>query len=88
MLAALRARGVHSVYLEGGAETLSSFLQAGCLDLLQVHISPVVLGSGLLGFRLPERTSLADAFAFSVHHATLAGHVLLSCWPKARRRTT
>jgi diaminohydroxyphosphoribosylaminopyrimidine deaminase/5-amino-6-(5-phosphoribosylamino)uracil reductase len=84
ILAALAQRGVRSVYLEGGARTLSSFLQAGCLDLLQVHIAPVVLGSGLAAFELPGIDAFADAHRFAMQHSTLGGDVLLSCWPKRR----
>jgi diaminohydroxyphosphoribosylaminopyrimidine deaminase / 5-amino-6-(5-phosphoribosylamino)uracil reductase len=82
VLAALAARGVHSLYLEGGTRTLSSFLRAGCLDLLQIHIAPVVLGSGLPSFDLPEVESLRAAHPFLMQHAALDGDVLLSCWPK------
>jgi diaminohydroxyphosphoribosylaminopyrimidine deaminase / 5-amino-6-(5-phosphoribosylamino)uracil reductase len=84
ILAALRARGVHSLYLEGGACTLSSFLQAGCLDLLQIHVAPIVLGSGLPSFQLPPLATMREAHAFAMQHATLGGDVLLSCWPQRR----
>jgi diaminohydroxyphosphoribosylaminopyrimidine deaminase / 5-amino-6-(5-phosphoribosylamino)uracil reductase len=84
ILAALAARGVHSLYLEGGTRTLSSFLRAGCIDLLQIHIAPVVLGSGLPSFELPEVDSLRAAHSFVMQHAALDGDVLLTCWPRQR----
>ena len=84
VLAALHGCGIHSLYLEGGAGALSSFLQAGCIDLLQVHIASMLLGSGLPSFRLPPVDHVRDGLAFAVDHAMLDGHVLLSCWPAPR----
>lgn len=85
ILEALAARGLRSVYLEGGARTLSSFLQARAIDILQVHVAPVVLGSGLPGFQLPPLDSLQDAFAFTMQHCTLGSDVLFTCWPQPAR---
>lgn len=81
VLAALRARDVHSIYLEGGSAVLSSFLQARCIDLLQVHIAALVLGSGLPSFTLPPVDHVRHGLRFAMDHAMLDGHVLLSCWP-------
>jgi diaminohydroxyphosphoribosylaminopyrimidine deaminase/5-amino-6-(5-phosphoribosylamino)uracil reductase len=53
VLAALAARGLRRVLIEGGAETVSRFLTAGCLDRLHVMIAPMILGSGRPGFVLP-----------------------------------
>ena len=78
----LAAQGLHSVYLEGGAATLSSFLGAGAVDLLQVHVAPLVLGSGLAGVQLPPIDHVAHGIAFAMDHAALDGDMLLSCWPK------
>lgn len=86
VLAALAAQGVHSVYLEGGTRTLSSFLAGHCLDLLQVHVAPIVLGSGLPSFELPVVDSIAAGQTFAMQHATLDDDVLLSCWPQRRTR--
>lgn len=80
---ALAAHGVHSVYLEGGAATLSSFLAARAVDLLQVHVAPLVLGSGLAGVQLPTIEHVSHGIPFAMDHAVLDGDMLLSCWPKA-----
>ncbi|MFN7588740.1 MAG: RibD family protein, partial [Planctomycetota bacterium] len=69
----LAERGVHSVYLEGGAATLSSFLGAGAVDLLQVHVAPLVLGSGLAGVQLPTIEHVAHGIPFAMDHAALDG---------------
>lgn len=81
VLAALRARGIASIYLEGGSVTLSSFLAARQVDLLQVHVAPMVLGSGIPSFALPAVDHLDGASRFAMDHAALDGHLLLSCWP-------
>ena len=81
ILGALRDRGIHSVYLEGGSTAVSSFLQARCIDLLQVHIAAMVMGSGLPSFVLPAVDHVQDSIKFAMSHAMLDGHVLLSCWP-------
>lgn len=82
VLTALRDRGVQSIYLEGGAVTLSSFLRAGCIDLLQVHVAAMVLGSGVPSFTLPPVDHVDRGLRFDMDHAMLDGHVLLSCWPR------
>jgi 5-amino-6-(5-phosphoribosylamino)uracil reductase/diaminohydroxyphosphoribosylaminopyrimidine deaminase/5-amino-6-(5-phosphoribosylamino)uracil reductase len=82
VLAALYDRGIRSIYLEGGSSILSSFLQASTIDLLQVHIASMVLGSGLPSFRLPAVDHVDRGLRFGVDHAMLDGHVLLSCWPR------
>ena len=81
ILDVLRDRGIHSIYLEGGATTVSSFLQSRCIDLLQVHIAAMVMGSGLPSFVLPAVDNVQDSIRFTMSHAMLDGHVLLSCWP-------
>src|SRR5687767_6820134 len=43
---ALAARGFRRLLIEGGANTVSRFLAAGCLDRLHVVVAPVILGSG------------------------------------------
>ena len=87
-LARLRERGVHSIYLEGGSATLSSFLRAGALDLLQVHIAAMVLGAGVPSLSLPPVEHVDHARHFVMDHAMLDGHVLLSCRPARGGRAT
>ena len=40
--------------------TVSRFLKAGCLDRLQVTVSPLIIGSGRPAIVLPEVTSLTE----------------------------
>ena len=68
ILRELLKRGIRSVYIEGGALTTSRFLSEGNVDVVQVHISPMILGSGLSSFRLPPVPDVASS-------VRLAGHV-------------
>jgi diaminohydroxyphosphoribosylaminopyrimidine deaminase/5-amino-6-(5-phosphoribosylamino)uracil reductase len=61
ILRELMARGIRSVYIEGGALTASRFLGEGNVDVLQIHISPLILGSGLSSFRLPPVPDVASS---------------------------
>lgn len=46
VLAALTARGVHHVLLEGGPTLAAAFLRAGLVDEVVAYVAPVLLGSG------------------------------------------
>ncbi len=65
LLAALRARGLTRIFVEGGGITVSRFLAAGCLDRLHVTVAPVLLGSGVPAFTLPEAARIAQGLRFS-----------------------
>lgn len=69
ILAALAARGLRRIFVEGGGVTVSRFLAAGCLDRLHVTVAPVLLGSGIPAFTLPVAARIADGlrFAWTVH---------------------
>jgi diaminohydroxyphosphoribosylaminopyrimidine deaminase / 5-amino-6-(5-phosphoribosylamino)uracil reductase len=69
VLAALAARGLHRVFVEGGGVTVSRFLAAGMLDRLHVTVAPMLLGGGVPSFALPPAASLAEAlrFGWTVH---------------------
>ena len=41
-----RRRGLRRILIEGGANTVSRFLAAGCLDRLHVMVAPIILGGG------------------------------------------
>ncbi len=65
LLRALSARGLTRIFVEGGGVTVSRFLAAGCLDRLHVTIAPVLLGSGIPAFTLPEVPRIADGLRFT-----------------------
>lgn len=61
ILEALAARGLRRVLIEGGAETLARFIDAGQVDMLHVLVAPMILGSGKPGFRLATIETLDQA---------------------------
>ena len=60
LLAALTARGLRRVFVEGGGVTVSRFLAEGGLDRLHVTVAPLLLGAGIPGFSLPCPEQPAD----------------------------
>lgn len=85
ILAALKERGFRRILIEGGADTVSRFLAAGCLDRLHVVVAPIVLGSGRVGLTLPpiERADQALRVPMIVHR--LDDEVLFDCDLSAQR---
>ena len=79
ILTALAALGMRRVLIEGGADTLSRFLAAGCLDRLHVIVAPIILGSGRTGFILPpiERADQARRVPMRAHR--IDDEVLFDC---------
>lgn len=64
ILKALYANNINSIYLEGGAKTASIFLNENMIDIVQLHISPLILGSGISTFSLPVINSISQAITF------------------------
>jgi riboflavin-specific deaminase-like protein len=85
IIAALAERGLRRILIEGGADTVSRFLAAGCLDRLHVIVAPIILGSGRPGFTLPpiERADEAPLLPMRVHR--LDDDVLFDCDLAAQR---
>ena len=65
ILAALAGCGMRRMLIEGGANTVSRFLAAGCLDRLHVMVAPIMLGAGAPGLIAAadraRRSGAADA---------------------------
>jgi riboflavin-specific deaminase-like protein len=85
VLAALAGRGLRRIFVEGGGITISRFLAAGALDRLHVTIAPLLIGSGIPAFTLPETATLTNVLRFdwSVHRI---GSDLLVDIPLSRAR--
>ena len=82
---ALAARGFRRILVEGGADTVSRFLAAGCLDRLHVLIAPIILGSGRPSLTLPTIERIDQAMRTSVRAHILDTDVLLDCDLSAQR---
>lgn len=73
------AAGEKDVCVAGGAQTARQFLSAGLLDELQLHVAPVLLGSGLRLFeQARERTRLERVRVVETQHATHLTYRVLS----------
>ncbi|MEQ1616586.1 MAG: RibD family protein [Hyphomicrobiaceae bacterium] len=77
---ALFARGLKRLLIEGGAWTVSSFIDADAVDRLHVLVAPMILGSGKTGLALKPIARLSEARRPSAHVYILAdGDVLFDC---------
>lgn len=77
LLEKLYEEGIYSVYLEGGAQTTSQFLKEELIDILQLHISPLILGSGIPSFSLPRITQISQGIDFSSHSYISIGDAIM-----------
>lgn len=83
--AGLRRLGFRRILIEGGANTVSRFLSAGCLDRLHVVVAPVVIGSGPAGLSLAPIEAMDQALRFPVRTHNLGPEVLFDCDLSAQR---
>lgn len=67
ILEALYDAGIMSVYIEGGSHTTSAFLAEGNIDVLQLHISPMIIGPGVNSFSPPSVRFVDDAIRLAPH---------------------
>jgi riboflavin-specific deaminase-like protein len=85
ILRALAERGFRRLLIEGGANTVSRFLAAGCLDRLHVVVAPIILGSGRASFALPPIERADQALRTPVRVHKLDDEVLFDCDLSAQR---
>ena len=77
---ALGALGLKKILIEGGATTVSAFVDAGVLDRLHVLVAPIILGSGTVGLTLAPIAGLDGARRPLVRvHILDDGDVLFDC---------
>jgi diaminohydroxyphosphoribosylaminopyrimidine deaminase / 5-amino-6-(5-phosphoribosylamino)uracil reductase len=79
IVASLAGAGMRRILIEGGADTVSRFIAARCLDRLHVNVAPVMLGAGGPGIELPplERADQAHRMQVRVHK--IEDDVLFDC---------
>ena len=85
ILSALHERGLRRILIEGGAETVSRFLVANCLDRLHVVVSPIIFGNGRPSFNLPRIERVQEALRAPTKIHQLDGDVLFDCDLSAQR---
>jgi len=80
IIATLFSAGLHSFLVEGGAGTVSGFIDGGAVDRLHVLVAPVILGSGKPGLTLKPIDRLAQALRPRANvHVLADGDVLFDC---------
>jgi diaminohydroxyphosphoribosylaminopyrimidine deaminase / 5-amino-6-(5-phosphoribosylamino)uracil reductase len=82
---ALAERGLRRILVEGGAETVSRFLAARCLDRLHIIVAPIILGSGRSSLTLPPLQRVSEATRAPMRVHALGSDVLLDCDLSAHR---
>jgi diaminohydroxyphosphoribosylaminopyrimidine deaminase / 5-amino-6-(5-phosphoribosylamino)uracil reductase len=85
VLAALAARGLRRILVEGGARTVSGFMSAGCLDRLHVMVAPIILGTGRAGLTLAPIDRVDHALRPPTRAYPLGVDVLFDCDLSAAR---
>ena len=85
ILSALAERGLRRVLIEGGADTVSRFLAAKCLDRLHIIVAPIILGSGRTSFSLPPIARVDEAILTPMQVHRLDDEVLFDCDLSAQR---
>ena len=85
ILAALAGCGMRRILIEGGAQTVSRFLTAGCLDRLHVMVAPIILGCGGPGLVLPSLERADQALRMPVRVHRIEDDVLFDCDLSAQR---
>lgn len=85
ILKALFDLGLKRILIEGGADTVSRFMQAGCLDRLHVIVAPIIMGSGRPGFSLPAIEHMDQAVRIKMHAHPLEDEMLFDCDLSAQR---
>jgi riboflavin-specific deaminase-like protein len=85
ILVALAELGLRRVLVEGGANTLSRFIQAGCLDRLHIMVAPLILGAGRPSFAFGAVDRIEEALHPSTRSHHLGNDILFDCDLSARR---
>ena len=85
VLAALAARGLRRILIEGGARTVSGFMSAGCLDRLHMMVAPIILGTGRAGLTLAPIERVDHALRPPTRSYPLGVDVLFDCDLSAAR---
>ncbi len=79
ILGRLAQRGLRRILIEGGAGTISRFLEAHCLDRLHVVVAPIILGGGRSGLDLSPIARCEEALRPPTRAHLLGNEVLFDC---------
>jgi riboflavin-specific deaminase-like protein len=76
VLAKLKDFGVNSIFIEGGSITLSNFYEAQLIDLMQIHIAPIIFGSGKCAFEMAPIDEVSESLKLDGFFSTSDNHIL------------
>lgn len=79
ILEALAERGLTTVLVEGGANTISRFVDAQLIDRLHVSVAPIIIGSGPAGIRLSPIDRLSEARRPEVQVYNIGTDIVFDC---------
>lgn len=75
----LHAGGLFGVFVEGGGQTVSAFLEQALLDRLQIAVAPLIIGSGRSGITLPPVQDLSQGLRPRHRRYVMGEDVLFDC---------
>ncbi len=78
ILRGIRAKGIKSLLIEGGPATVSTFLEAEAVDVLQLHHTPLLLGSGKNMIELPTIDTIKEGKHLKHSFYTPMGNAIMS----------
>ncbi len=81
LLRKLGQQGIRSILIEGGAETIRSFLEKRLVDHLFVFIAPKIIGKGIIGLDTSFLRRLKDNLLFSKSNQFQSGEDILLSFP-------
>lgn len=61
VLKVLKQKGIHSLLIEGGSQTIRKFIEDKSIDRIEFHIAPIIFGSGKSGIELSEIDNLDES---------------------------
>ncbi len=85
ILYALADCGFRRILIEGGANTVSRFIAASCLDRLHVVVAPIIIGAGQSGVTLAPIDHVGEALRSPIRPHILGEEVLFDCDLTAQR---
>lgn len=76
VLTKLKELDIHLLYLEGGSYTITKFHEAQMIDIIQVHIAPIIFGSGKNAFELEPIDEISESLRMDGFFSTSCDHTL------------
>lgn len=85
VLIKLKESGINSLFLEGGSHTISRFHEAEVIDLMQIHIAPIIFGSGKNAFEMKPIVEVSDSLQLDGFFTASSDHVMYHGRPIYKR---